>query len=383
MANAERITLTEDHLDVLIGNLHKDGYRVIAPRLEGGAIGLDEIRSVKDLPRGWNDEHGPGTYVLKRDAGEALFASAVGPGSMKRFLFPPEVRLWKATRDGSRFEIHPESHHRSPKFAFLGVRPCDVHALAVQDAVLQKGRFVDADYVRRRKDCLIVAVNCTSASANCFCTSMKTGPKATMGFDLAFTEILDGDRHVFVMETGSEQGRAIIKDVPHEAATDADCQLAEAAVQETARRMRKQLSTDGIRELLQRRFDDRRWDQTAERCLACANCTMVCPTCFCMNVEDATDVSGAVAERWRRWDSCFTQGHTYLHGGSVRFSGKGRYRQWMTHKLSYWIDQFGVSGCVGCGRCITWCPVGIDITEEARALRDNDRNTSTSNQGSV
>jgi Fe-S oxidoreductase len=97
---------------------------------------------------------------------------------------------------------------------------------------------------------------------------------------------------------------------------------------------------------------------------------MVCPTCFCTTVEDVSDVTGDHAERWRRWDSCFTLGFSYIHGGSIRNSGKARYRQWMTHKLASWIDQFGTSGCVGCGRCITWCPVGIDITEEARAIRD-------------
>ena len=78
---------------------------------------------------------------------------------------------------------------------------------------------------------------------------------------------------------------------------------------------------------------------------------------------------GARAERWRKWDSCFTLDFSYIHGGSVRTSAAARYRQWLSHKLATWIDQFGSSGCVGCGRCITWCPVGIDITEEVAAIR--------------
>jgi len=90
-------------------------------------------------------------------------------------------------------------------------------------------------------------------------------------------------------------------------------------------------------------------------------------------VEDSSDLSGAQAERWRRWDSCFSLDHSQLHGGSVRSTTRARYRQWMTHKLANWIDQFGTSGCVGCGRCITWCPVGIDITEEVAAIRANPR----------
>jgi formate hydrogenlyase subunit 6/NADH:ubiquinone oxidoreductase subunit I len=106
----------------------------------------------------------------------------------------------------------------------------------------------------------------------------------------------------------------------------------------------------------------------AQRCLACTNCTLVCPTCFCVAVEDTTDLAGDHVERHRRWDSCFTAGHSYVHGGSVHASTASRYRQWMTHKLSTWFDQFGSSGCVGCGRCIAWCPAAIDITEEAAAI---------------
>jgi Fe-S oxidoreductase len=99
---------------------------------------------------------------------------------------------------------------------------------------------------------------------------------------------------------------------------------------------------------------------------------MVCPTCFCATVEDATDLTGSATERRRVWDSCFSQEFSYIHGGSVRTSAGARYRQWITHKLATWHEQFGVSGCVGCGRCITWCPVGIDITAEARAVRQGD-----------
>jgi Fe-S-cluster-containing hydrogenase component 2 len=141
------------------------------------------------------------------------------------------------------------------------------------------------------------------------------------------------------------------------------------------------MDTTGIRDLLYTNFDHPRWDNVAQRCLTCANCTMVCPTCFCTTVEDVSDVTGSHAERWRKWDSCFSQNFSYIHGGSVRSSAKSRYRQWMTHKLASWIDQFGSSGCVGCGRCITWCPVGIDITEEVRAIRESPASSKESSHG--
>jgi Fe-S-cluster-containing hydrogenase component 2 len=112
-----------------------------------------------------------------------------------------------------------------------------------------------------------------------------------------------------------------------------------------------------------------RWDDVAERCLSCTNCTLVCPTCFCFAVEDVNSLDGERAERTQRWDSCFTLGHSMLHGaGSVRGDTRSRYRQWLTHKLSTWWDQFDESGCVGCGRCISWCPAGIDLTEEVAAI---------------
>ena len=198
------------------------------------------------------------------------------------------------------------------------------------------------------------------------------GPEVNGGFDLALTEIVDAERHVFVVEVGSERGARILDDIPHRVAEEHDIAQAHAVCERARNGMEKEIDTDGIKHLLYRNVDYARWEVIAQRCLNCANCTMVCPTCFCMTVEDVTDLTGEQAERVRRWDSCFTQDFSYLHGGSVRMSGKSRYRHWMMHKLATWVDQFDSPGCVGCGRCIAWCPVGIDLTEEARALREND-----------
>jgi len=199
---------------------------------------------------------------------------------------------------------------------------------------------------------------------------MNTGPKATFGFDLALTEILDEGRHYFVVETGTEAGLQVLAELPHRPAGEREKEAAEKAVARAIGQMGRRMDTTGIKELLYSNYEHPRWDNVAGRCLTCANCTMVCPTCFCSTVEDVTDLKGEHAERWRRWDSCFTTDFSYIHGGSVRSTSRARYRQWMTHKLATWIDQFGTSGCVGCGRCITWCPVGIDITEELRVIRE-------------
>jgi formate hydrogenlyase subunit 6/NADH:ubiquinone oxidoreductase subunit I len=342
----------------------------VGPALREGAITYAEIGSMADLPAGWTNEQDGGTYRLTRRKDEALFGYTVGPHSCKKFLFPPVTRLWQARRNGNGFQTLEEGQE-SPKYAFIGARSCDLHAIAVQDKVFLQGNYVDPVYRARRKGVFVVAVNCGQAGGTCFCVSMNTGPKATFGFDLALTEVLEGQRHYFVAEVGTELGAEVLQKVPHREATAAERAAAESTVARAAAQMGRTLDTTEIKELLYHNYEHPRWDDVAGRCLTCANCTMVCPTCFCTTVEDSTDLKGEHAERWRKLDSCFTMDFSYIHGGSIRASARSRYRQWMTHKLATWIDQFGTSGCVGCGRCITWCPVGIDITAEVRAIRES------------
>jgi hypothetical protein len=365
------VTIESKQLDLLLQALRTQGFDVVGPTVRDGAIVYDHLASINDLPAGWTDEQDGGKYRLKRRADSALFGYAVGPHSWKRFLHPPIQRLWSAKRDGHSFQVISQ-RPKGVKFAFLGVRACELHAIAIQDKVFLGDRYVDPVYKSRRENIFLVAVNCGQAGGTCFCVSMKTGPKATVGYDIAMTEVVQEGRHFFVMEAGTERGAVLLSGIPHERTNPQDSEKAEGIVAETARHMGRKLDPAGLKELLYRNYEHPRWDNVAARCLTCANCTMVCPTCFCTTVEDVTDLSGEHAERWRKWDSCFTLDFSYLHGGSVRATPKSRYRQWMTHKLGTWIDQFGTSGCVGCGRCITWCPVGIDITEEVRVIRETE-----------
>lgn len=363
-----------DQLGKLIEHLAYKGYEVIAPRLHEGAIIYDQIDSPDDLPSGWTDEQKPGEYRLKRRDDQALFGYAVGPHSWKKYTHPAEVRLWEAQRQDTTFRILNNEKKREHPRAFLGVRACELAAIAVQDRVLLEDKYRDPVYEEHRRGTFIIAVQCTQAAATCFCASMETGPQVSRGFDLALTELLDSKGHRFLVTAGSDRGLEILSQLKSSPATEEDCRDAALKVEGAAKQQVRSIDTTGIKEFLYENFDHPRWDNVASRCLTCANCTMVCPTCFCTSVEDVSDISGDHAERWRRWDSCFTQNFSYIHGGSVRNSAKARYRQWMTHKLASWIDQFGTSGCVGCGRCITWCPVGIDITEEIRAMREGERN---------
>ena len=345
--------LQRSDFDELFAALHRRGYTVIGPRLRDRAIVLDELREAGDLPAGWTDEQEGGHYRVKRRDDAALFGYNVGPHSWKAHQLPPEQRLWTA-RDGD-VAVEPADERR---YAFLGARSCDLHAIGILDKVL-----------RRSEGAFVVAVQCGQAAATCFCSSMGAGPRAQSGFDLALTEVLDGERHYFVAEPGSERGGELLAELPTSSAEDGELAAAQAATDRAVAQMGRSMDTTDIRELLQANLEHPRWDEVAERCLTCGNCTMVCPTCFCTSVEDATDIAGDEVVRVQRWDSCFTVDHSYIHGGNVRGSSRSRYRQWMTHKLSTWWDQFDTSGCVGCGRCITWCPVGIDITEEVAAIR--------------
>lgn len=355
-------------LDALFTALRRRAWTLVGPTVRDGAIIYDEIAAATDLPVGWTDEQDGGTYRLKRRADAAVFGYVVGPQSWKRFLFPPTVRLWHARRATDGFQVLAETD-APPRFAFIGVRACELHAIAVQDKVLFAGPHVDPVYHARREHAFIVAVNCGQAGGTCFCVSMQTGPQVSSGFDLALTEIIDNQRHYFVVAVGTERGAEVLHELPHREASDEEQQAARHVVEHTAGQMGRRMDTTDLKELLYRNPEHPRWEEVANRCLTCGNCTMVCPTCFCTTVEDTTDLTGEHAERWRSWDSCFTMDFSYIHGGSIRASAKSRYRQWLTHKLASWIDQFGTSGCVGCGRCITWCPVAIDLTEEVAALR--------------
>jgi len=362
--------LAADQLGKLIEVLVRKGYEVIGPTLRDGAIVYDHIESPDDLPKGWTDEQKPGHYRLHRRDDGALFGYVVGPQSWKKYTHPAEVRLWAAERQNGTFRIlNNEGKPVHPR-AFLGARACELAAIAVQDRVLLEDKYRDPIYNRHRQGAFIIAVQCTQAAETCFCASMGTGPQVTGGFDLVLTELLDSKGHRFLLAAGSDRGAEVLSELKTLPATEEDRREAAAKVEAAARQQVRSIDTTGIKELLYENFEHPRWDNVASRCLTCANCTMVCPTCFCTSVEDVSGISGDHAERWRRWDSCFTQNFSYIHGGSIRTSAKARYRQWMTHKLASWIDQFGSSGCVGCGRCITWCPVGIDITEEVRAIRE-------------
>jgi sulfhydrogenase subunit beta (sulfur reductase) len=352
------------HLQRLIAILIREGYTVIGPKVEDSAIVYAKIQGSDDLPQGFRDSQEPGKYRVLKTGHQNFFEFNLGPHSWKQFLFPPQTTLASGKREPNGWTFS-EPQDPQPKFAFLGVRACELSAIAVQDRVFLEGPYVDPVYKARRESALLIAVNCTVAATTCFCSSMDTGPKCSRGFDLALTEL----DNAFVIEAATERGRSLLMALQPDLATAKDIAESRVLQQRAVDQITKRLDTANIRDLLLANLEHPRWDEVATRCLSCTNCTMVCPTCFCSSVSEVADLSGDNVHRQREWDSCFNLDFSYTSNGVVRNDRRSRYRQWLTHKLASWHDQFDSSGCVGCGRCITWCPVGIDITEEVAAIR--------------
>ncbi|MGI9585135.1 MAG: 4Fe-4S dicluster domain-containing protein [Acidimicrobiia bacterium] len=361
--------VSTESFDALIPLLAEDGYTVIAPTVHEGTIVYGEVAGVADLPIGWTDEQEAGNYRVRRRDDDAYFGFTVGPHTLKNYLFPPKQTLLTIEHAETGLKFCPEQPAPT-KYAFIGVRACELAAVDIQDRVFGGPPHADPHYQGVRATSLTIAVNCSVAGRTCFCASMGTGPRCGSGYDIVVTEILNADRHEFIVEAGTAEGERVVDAIGGRQASSEDALAVDAIVEETTSHMGREMPMDETYALLQANLEHPIWDDIAARCLSCTNCTLVCPTCFCSTMTDTTDLEGT-ASRERRWDSCFNQDFTNLHGHPVRSSTRSKYRQWMTHKLSFWYDQFGTSGCVGCGRCITWCPVGIDITAEIGKLQES------------
>ncbi|MBA4189872.1 MAG: sulfite reductase subunit A [Planctomycetaceae bacterium] len=358
-----RIWLPEAALQGLIDQLRASGYEVVGPRVADGAVTLVEVTSISEMPRGVRDEQEPGKYRLTVIEGAGLFDHVVGPHSLKPYLFPPRTTVLEVLKIRDSWDARVPEPPR-PKRAVIGVRSCDLHALAIQDRVFLGGQHRDPEYAARREGLFLIAVNCSRSAPTCFCVSMNTGPKVDGGADLVLTELNTG----FVVEVGTEKGGEVLRGLDIRESTLAEFAEATEVPQRAASQQTRRINLATVHDTLINNLEHPRWEDVAKRCLSCANCTMVCPTCFCSTVNEVTDLAGDVTTRERVWESCFNEEHSWTGSGAAHPTTKSRYRQWLTHKLATWVDQFGSSGCVGCGRCITWCPVGIDITEEVAAI---------------
>lgn len=349
-------------LQCLYDALTKAGYKVIGPQAKDGAIVFSHLKSVDGLPWGTVERVKPGSYTLEQEHNNRCFNWNTGPQLLKPWLFKPQELLWhgEESDDGIRFK---QAEVSAEPLAFIGLRACDIAALYLQDKHFLHGEYPDPWYSEQRHKLCLVAVNCSQSAETCFCVSTGDGPEVTFGFDVLLDEVDEG----YLVQSKSDKGDAVVAELPlmpsnqmleHQARQ----QLAKASVQTKVMPDAKQLAK------LTEHLNAQQWQDIAQRCFACGNCTLVCPTCFCSKQESEMAPENGAHQQVRYWDSCFSEKHSYIAGKHIRGEISQRYRQWMLHKLATWQDQYGRSGCVGCGRCISWCPAAIDIVQEASII---------------
>lgn len=353
------LEIPRDGLQTLILALQDKGFETLGPVVRNGAIATGPIDNTDQLPRGWISEQDGGRYRLVDGGHDRLFDVTPGADGWKRYLFPPRQALFNLVPENGSWQAEvPEPS--APKRALIGVRPCELAAIQMQDRIFLRPPFEDSAYRIRRDNLLLVVVNCLHPGDTCFCASVGTGPQAGSGYDLCLTELDQS----FLVEVGSPMGVELALTINAHPASAASLRASEAGVAFARGHMGRQLDTRDLPQRLLSNLEHRHWDEVARRCLGCGSCAMVCPTCFCWDAEEDQVVGDGAHGRVRVWDTCFNPDHSYHAGGGTRQTVRSRYRQWLTHKLGSWVQQFGALGCVGCGRCITWCPAGIDLTVE-------------------
>ncbi len=351
--------LTKDNLQALLDALTANKFKCVGPQVRDGSIIYAPLNDAKKLPWGVADIQDLGDYQLTKGDPDFAFAWTNGLSSIKTFLFKPQETVWQVKRDDAgKLVFEPVNEIES--IALIGVRPCDVAAMLIQDKVFLEGEHKDCRYQARKSALFTVVMNCTKSSANCFCIAAGNSPKAEKGFDLAMTELSDG----FIIQAGSDQGVKLVDQLDLSEATQEQLTKADSKIEFAKNSQQKTIpNMQSLANKTTVAADDPSWNEVSEQCISCGSCTQVCPTCFCHKEMDLPLMSEEGNEHIRSWDSCFSDDHGYTHGHIFRQGTKKHYQQWLNHKFIYWHEQFGTSGCVGCGRCMTWCPAKIDITK--------------------
>ena len=353
--------MPRDSLSMLFSLLSGSGYRIIGPRVREGAIQFLPLDDADALPKGVSNDQQPGQYRLQSSDSPRQFDWNHGPQALKPLCFAPRETLWEESQDPFAYR---QTLPPVEPTAVIGVRACDLAALAIQDKHFLMEARPDPHYRQRRESLLLIGVDCAHSAATCFCASTGDGPALDGGFDIGMAELDEG----FLIWGQSDKGRAIVEQLDLASADDSQLEAMLESTTRAAREQQRHLSDSEDLLKLYKRLEHARWDDVAQRCLSCGNCTAVCPTCFCYQSEHEMALTGDSAEMVRSWDSCFSPTHSSMGHFQIRPGTKQRYRQWLTHKLAGWQEQQGRIGCTGCGRCIAWCPVGIDLTREARAV---------------
>jgi ferredoxin len=249
-----------------------------------------------------------------------------------------------------------EREEKIEPWILFGVRACDIRSFLILDKLFINEDYVDDYYKRRRDTGIIFGYGCNNPGITCFCSSFEIDPFSTQGADLFFTDI--GDK--FLVEIISSKGKEIAQNLSP--ATQSEIDKQNEIKEKANSKIKSKIHIEGISEKLNNLFENPIWEEISEKCLGCAVCTYLCPTCHCFDIQDETiDNKG---ERVRNWDSCMFPIFT-LHGSGHQPRDKKfqRIRQRIMHKFNYYMENFNELACVGCGRCVLNCPVNMDIRE--------------------
>ena len=370
MDNRRPTFILRTGLQALIDNLRQADYQCLGPVELDDVIQLRPIHDLGQLPQGVRNLQEPGRYQLQHSGDARLFSWNHGPQGLKPLSFAVEEALWSESRsETGELKIKSNLPDIGPT-AVLGIRACDLAALSIQDRHFLGGEYPDPHYQARREQLLLIGVDCAESAQTCFCASTGDGPALDGRVDIGLAELNDG----YLIWAGSENGRPWVDQLAGQAATDDQLAAMLQATTRAAEVQTRRLPAEQKLIQLYQRLDHIHWQDVAKRCIACGSCTEVCPTCFCYAMEHRMALDGQNADMLRRWDSCFSPTYSDMGHFQVRSGIDQRYRQWLTHKLAGWQEQLGRSGCTGCGRCITWCPVGIDLTREVpMILQESDQ----------
>jgi sulfhydrogenase subunit beta (sulfur reductase) len=282
----------------------------------------------------------------------------------KASFLPPMEEMFRFRKDEEGYQIEPPSKNDQKQLLF-GVRPCDARAMAILDMTFEDV-YKDPYYLEKRKNALLVGLGCTNPCESCFCTSMGTSPTESTNVDLILIDIGD---HFLVEEVTAKGKELIAKTSGLKEATKNDEAAAEKSRETAYNKVTRKLDTAGIEDKLLDSFDDEEfWNNTAAKCISCGICTLLCPTCYCFDIND--EVVKGEGTRFRSWDSCGFPLYTKMPMENPRSEKWRRVRQKVCHKYEFYPMAFDVIACTGCGRCIRLCPVNWDITRVIESVPD-------------
>ncbi|MGO0122055.1 4Fe-4S dicluster domain-containing protein [Desulfothermobacter acidiphilus] len=331
--------LAEGKLPLLLNFLRAD-FNLVAPVEEDGEIYFRYLREADKV------------YLGPK-------ASRVPP---KRFFFPATEPLFRYAPRGNSWELAPVEPDPRP-LALFGLRPCDLQGFKALDAVFLASP-VDPYYAARREKALLLGWSCLEVEPACFCVTYGYTPVTGEGADLHFTAL--GGR--YLVEALTDKGQQLVEK-HSQLLVPAPAELLEAKQQLETRLLASLVVPpllEGVKEKLPLLVQDSYWEDLAQRCLGCGICTYLCPTCHCFDLFDW----GEEGDRWRCWDTClFPEFTLQTSGHNPRARLSERLRNRLYHKLLYHYQRYGVEGCVGCGRCVSCCPVNIDIREVMTEVR--------------